>query len=103
MRAPRSWFGDATLLAFALAQLCDGVFTYVGVRVFGASIEANPIVAWYIDTLGASAAMVAVKGLALTCGAFLHIYGRHRTLALLAALYVVVAIRPWLDVLQLVP
>ena len=65
--AGRTRFGDTVLLVFAVAQVCDGVFTYVGVRTFGESIEANPVVAWYIAGLGAGTALIAAKGLAFSC------------------------------------
>jgi hypothetical protein len=95
----RSRFGDAVLLVFLAAQVCDGVCTYVGVRTFGASIEANPIVAWYIAGLGVGTALIAVKGLAFSCAALLHFFACHRTLAALAALYAVAAVVPWLTLL----
>ena len=98
-RAPRSRFGDAVLVVFFVAQLCDGVFTYVGVQTFGTSIEANPIVAWYIAGLGAGTALIAAKGLAFSCAALLHFFACHRTLAALAALYAVAAVVPWLTLL----
>ena len=79
-RSPRSLFGEAVLLVFLIAQVCDGVFTYVGVRTFGASIEANPIVAWYIAGLGVGTALIAVKGLAFSCAALLYFFACHRTL-----------------------
>ena len=98
-RWPRSRFGDAILVVFLVAQVCDGVFTYVGVHTFGAGIEANPIVAWYIAGLGVGTALIAVKGLAFSCAALLHFFACHRTIAALAALYAVAAVLPWLTLL----
>jgi Domain of unknown function (DUF5658) len=98
-RSQRSRFGDAVLLVFLVAQVCDGVCTYVGVHTFGASIEANPIVAWYIAGLGVGTALIAVKGLAFSCAALLYFFACHRTLAALAALYAVAAVVPWLTLL----
>jgi hypothetical protein len=98
-RSPRSRFGDAVLLVFLVAQVCDGVLTYVGVHTFGASIEANPVVAWYIAGLGVGTALIAAKGLAFSCAALLYLFDRHRTLAALAVLYAVVAVVPWLTLL----
>jgi hypothetical protein len=98
-RCQRSRFGDAVLLVFFVAQVCDGVCTYVGVHAFGAGIEANPIVAWYIAGLGVGTALIAVKGLAFSCAALLHFLAWHRTIAALAALYAVAAVVPWLTLL----
>ena len=41
----RSRFGDVALVAFLLAQACDGVLTYVGVSTYGVRIEGNPLLA----------------------------------------------------------
>jgi hypothetical protein len=98
-RSQRSRFGEAVLLAFLVAQVCDGVCTYVGVHAFGTGIEANPIVAWYITGLGVVTALIAVKGLAFSCAALLYYLACHRTLAALAALYAVAAVVPWLTLL----
>jgi hypothetical protein len=95
----RSRFGDAVLLTFVAAQVCDGVCTYVGVHAFGTSVEANPIVAWYMAGLGVGTALIAAKGLAFSCAAVLHFCAFHRTLAVLSALYAVAAIVPWLALL----
>jgi hypothetical protein len=95
----RSRFGDTVLLVFVAAQVCDGVCTYVGVHAFGASIEANPIVAWYMAGLGVGTALIAVKALAFSCAALLHFCAFHRTLAVLSALYAVAAVVPWLTLL----
>ena len=35
-------FGNAVILVFLLAQAADGVFTYLGVQIFGRTIEGNP-------------------------------------------------------------
>jgi hypothetical protein len=71
----------------------------VGVHTFGASIEANPVVAWYIAGLGVGTAMIAAKGLAFSCAALLYFFHWHRTIAALAALYAVAAVVPWLTLL----
>ena len=41
----RSLFGDVVLVAFLVAQVLDGAFTYMGVMTFGLSVEANPVIA----------------------------------------------------------
>ena len=100
-RRERSLFGDCVLLAFLGAQLCDGAFTYFGVLNFGTSIEANPIVGWYIAALGVGGALVATKGLAVLCAAFLHRYSHHRVIGVLTFLYLAAAVRPWVSLLAL--
>ena len=42
--SPRSRFGDFAVLAFLVVQCLDGIFTYLGVTIWGPGIEANPIV-----------------------------------------------------------
>jgi hypothetical protein len=91
----RSYFGDGVLLIFLFAQLADGALTYVGVRVFGLEIEANPIVSWYIAAFGVGAALVAAKLLAATCAMTLHMTARHRTVGVLTILYLAAAVWPW--------
>jgi Domain of unknown function (DUF5658) len=95
----RSLFGDLVLLAFFAAQFTDGALTYIGVQHFGLGIEANPIVRWYIAVLGIGYALLAVKGVALVCGAVLHLTARHRVVGLLTILYLAMAVRPWVHLL----
>ena len=95
----RSLFGDAVLLAFLGAQLCDGVFTYVGVHVFGLQVEANPIVGWYIAMLGVGSALIATKVLAVACAAVLHFFARHRVVGALTIFYLTMAVKPWVHLL----
>ena len=49
-------FGDAMVVGFFVVQCLDGIFTYLGVTLWGPGIEANPLV---------SAAMAAAR---LTAG-----------------------------------
>src|SRR5689334_3321111 len=63
LRTRRSLFGDAVLVVFLLAQCFDGVFTYIGVSSFGLGVEANPLVASVMATIGHGAGLIAVKGL----------------------------------------
>ena len=99
---PRSLFGDGCLLLFLIAQVCDGVFTYVGVRTFGPVAEGNPIVAWYIAAVGVGVALIAIKGVAIGCAALLHVQARHRTVGVLTVFYFAVAVLPWMDILMTV-
>lgn len=96
---PRSWFGDMALFAFLLAQVSDGILTYVGVRLYGLHMEANPIIAWLMNAMGHGPALAAAKVTAGFFGVLLHLSAVHRIVALLALFYLVVAIVPWLAIL----
>jgi uncharacterized membrane protein len=95
----RSYFGDAMILLFLFVQLFDGACTYLGIQHFGSDIERNPIVAWYIATVGTVAGLIAVKTFAASCAMFLHLRGWHRTIGVLTILYLLAAVRPWTDIL----
>jgi hypothetical protein len=90
-----TWFGNAMLLAFAAVQICDGAFTYLGVRLAGSQIEANPIIASSIDALGPAAGIATTKALAMACAGVLYVCARHRTLGVLTILYLTFAVWPW--------
>src|SRR5215471_14940503 len=92
---PRSIFGDSVFVIFLLAQLADGVLTYFGVHVFGRSIEANPLLSWYIAAFGVGAALFAAKALAVGCASALHLQARHRTVGVLTIFYLAIAVWPW--------
>jgi Domain of unknown function (DUF5658) len=96
---PRSRFGDATLVAFIIAQALDGILTYVGITTFGTSAEANPVVAWYVTMFGAGVGLAAVKGMAIACAAALHLNARHLILGGLTLLYIAAAVVPWTRIL----
>jgi uncharacterized membrane protein len=90
---------NIAVVIFLLAQACDGVLTYVGVSVYGPSIEGNPLIAWLMGAMGQGLALAATK---MTAGAFgiaLHLSSVHRVVAALAGFYVVVAILPWVAIL----
>ena len=97
--AQRSTFGDVVLVAFLLAQCFDGVFTYVGVVSFGLAIEGNPIVAALMTAVGEGAGLFSAKVVAMVLGIGLHLRQVHGAVALLTALYVVVAVLPWMAIL----
>lgn len=99
--SPERAFGDAVIVAFLVAQVLDGAFTYVGVHTFGRAIEGNPIIAWLIHLLGPGPALAASKGLAVVFGAFLHLIGVHTIVAVLTAVYFVAAVGPWFVLLLL--
>src|SRR5258706_15358152 len=91
----RSLFGKGVLLVFILTQVADGLFTYLGIKTFGAAIEANPLVAWYVAVYGAGIAVVGAKGFAVACGIALHMRAMHRTIGALTLVYVTAALWPW--------
>jgi hypothetical protein len=95
----RSLFGDAVLIVFLLAQCFDGVFTYVGVVSFGLGIEANPLVAALMASIGHGAGLFTAKAVAIVLGIGLHLRQVHGAVALLAGFYVFVAVLPWIAIL----
>jgi len=96
---PRSRFGDLALVLFLVAQLSDGVLTYVGVVTFGPSIEGNPIVGWLMAALGYGPGLMAAKTAASAFGIALHLSAVHKAVAALAGFYFVAAVGPWLALL----
>jgi hypothetical protein len=92
-------FGNVVVIAFLIAQACDGVFTYIGVATYGARIEGNPLLGWMMSALGCGAAVTAAKAAAGAFGIALHLVAVHRIVALLAAFYLVAAIVPWMGLL----
>jgi len=99
---PRSLFGDIVVVLFLIAQLLDGVFSYLGIAAFGVS-EGNPLIAHYIHHVGLGASLTAAKIVAAVCAMTLHLLGFHRVLAFLTLMYLSLAILPWTVVLLLVP
>lgn len=93
------FFGDVACVSFIGAQAADGVCTYMGMHVFGIGIEANPLIAWYAATFGIGAALTGAKLLAAACGVLLHCVGRHRTVGILALVYLFSAVWPWSRIL----
>jgi hypothetical protein len=91
--------GRIVLGLFLAAQLCDGLLTYLGISRFGAAAEANPLVGWYVSSIGAGPALLGAKSMAAGCGVALHLCARHGTVALLTLLYMAVAVVPWLHLL----
>jgi hypothetical protein len=96
-----AWFGNVVVIAFLLAQACDGVLTYVGVSVYGVHVEGNPVLAWMMQSMGRGVALAAAKSLAGAFGIALHLGSVHRVVAVLAAFYIAVAIVPWISILFL--
>ena len=95
----RNLFGDFALVLFLLAQASDGVLTYVGVATYGPSIEANPLIAWLMASMGHGLALTTAKVTAGSLGVALHMISVHKAVAALAVFYFVVAVVPWMTIL----
>ena len=92
---PRSPFGDVVVVAFLIVQCLDGIFTYLGVSIWGLSIEANPIVSSAMTVGGLAVGLGGAKLVAIGFGMLLHLRRVHTVVALLTAIYFTVAIIPW--------
>lgn len=90
-----SRFGDAAVIGFVIVQALDGIFTYLGVSIWGVGIEANPLISAAVATLGPAPALAAAKLLAAGFGIALHLHRIHNLVAALTALYFAAAILPW--------
>ena len=97
----RSLFGDLVVVAFVLMQCLDGVFTYLGVGIWGAGIEANPLISSAMSAAGVAAGVGGAKVVAIGLGMLLHLRRVHYVVALLTAIYFTVAILPWTALLLL--
>jgi hypothetical protein len=92
---PRSRFGDLVVVTFMVMQCLDGVFTYMGIRIWGPTIEANPLVSSAMNAAGVAAGLGGAKMMAIGFGIVLHLRRVHNVVALLTAIYFAVAILPW--------
>ena len=88
-------FGDIAVLGFLVVQCLDGVFTYLGVSIWGPGIEANPILSSAMVYAGPGTALAGAKLVAVSFGMLLHLRRVHRLVFLLTAFYFAVAILPW--------
>jgi uncharacterized membrane protein len=100
-RPTRYLFGDIALVVFLLAQLLDGILTYVGISTYGPGMEGNPLIAWLISSVGEGPALAIAKIAAGGFGIALHLSAVHKAVALLAGFYLAVAVLPWLAILFL--
>lgn len=81
---------------FVVAQVCDGVLTYIAVQRFGLVAEANPLLVTWMAFIGPAPALAGAKLLAASCGVILYVCGVHRILLALTILYSVAAVGPWI-------
>ena len=86
------------LSLFLLAQVFDGLLTYIAVAMLGVVGEGNLLLASAMHVLGPGAALLGAKTLAAGCGLLLYVRGLYGTLGVLTGLYMVAAITPWLFV-----
>jgi len=94
-------FGNAAVIGFLLVQCLDGIFTYLGVSMWGPGIEANPLVSSAVAVAGLGVGLAGTKLVAAGFGILLHLRGVHGLVALLTAVYVALAIVPWTAVFLL--
>jgi hypothetical protein len=92
---PRTVFGDLTVLTFVVTQCLDGVFTYLGVAIWGRGIEANPLISSAMGAVGVLYGVAGAKAVAIAFGMVLHLRRVHNLVAVLTAIYFAGAILPW--------
>ena len=92
---PRSRFGDLAVVLFLIVQCLDGVFTYLGVTIWGPGVEANPIISSAVSLAGLGVGLAGAKLVAVGLGVMLHLQRVHNVVALLTFIYTAMAILPW--------
>jgi hypothetical protein len=90
-----SRFGDIAVVTFMVVQAMDGILTYLGVHIWGPSVEANPLISSAVAFAGPGTGVAIAKLFAVGLGMILHLRGVHGVVALLTAFYLAVAIVPW--------
>ena len=80
---------------FAAVQIADAVFTFSGVRRFGPSVEANPVLAFYMATWGVGVTLVGAKSIAMALAVTLAARSYDVALTVLTFIYLAAAIFPW--------
>lgn len=91
---PSRW-GDVAVIGFVLVQCLDGVFTYLGISLWGRSVEGNPLVSAIVGNVGLAAGLTGAKLIAVGFGILLHLKHAHHLVAFLTAVYLAIAILPW--------
>jgi len=92
---PKCLFGDLAVLGFFIVQGLDGMLTYLGVSMWGTSIEGNPLISSIVAAAGPAAGLAGAKLMAISFGMVLHLRRVHNIVAFLTAVYVAFAILPW--------
>jgi hypothetical protein len=88
------------LLLFLVAQLFDGIFTYVAVQAHGVAAEGNVVLGTWMGLIGPLPTLIVAKLVAGIGGLLLYYYGVHRILAGLTLVYAAAAIGPWLVIIR---
>jgi hypothetical protein len=91
----KSRFGDFAVLLFLIVQCLDGCFTYLGVSIWGLSVEGNPLVSSAVSVAGLGLGLASAKLFAVGLGIMLHLRRVHTVVAALSAVYLAFAIVPW--------
>jgi hypothetical protein len=92
---PSRRVGDVVVVAFLIVQGLDGVFTYLGLRMWGPGIEGNPLVSAAVAFAGLGIGVASAKLVAVSLGMLLHLRRVHDVVAMLTLVYVTMAILPW--------
>src|SRR6476646_6837702 len=90
-----SRFGDIAVVTFMVVQALDGILTYLGVHIWGPSVEAIPLISSAVSFAGVGTGVALAKIFAVGLGMILHLRRVHGVVALLTAFYLAVAIVPW--------
>src|SRR5262249_7287621 len=88
-------FRQIPVVTFMVVQALDGVLTYLGVHIWGPSVEANPLISSAVSFAGLGTGVALAKLFAVGLGMVLHLRRVHGVVALLTAFYLAVAIVPW--------
>jgi len=91
----KSTFGDLVVVGFFVVQCLDGIFTYLGVSIWGPAIEANPLISSAMAVAGPIPGLAGAKLVAIAFGIVLHLRRVHNVVALLTLIYLTVAVLPW--------
>lgn len=86
------------LLLYLVAQVYDGLFTYVAVRALGVEVEGNAFLAAWMAVFGPAPTLVVAKLTAVMSGILVYARNVNGILAALTGLYLAAAILPWLYV-----
>jgi hypothetical protein len=86
------------LLLFLVAQVADGVFTYVAVTALGPGVERNFVLSIWMVIVGPAPTLLVAKGVAVAAGVLVYRHGLHTVLAGLTALYATMAVGPWIHI-----
>ena len=88
-------FGNVAISLFVLAQILDGVSTYIGVNT-GLTREVNPLILWLISVMGLGPALITAKLVGIIIGFWAYLNKAHNFIIASAIFYFVfVLFIPW--------